>query len=135
MLIKRNPVEMQAVGPAEWFTGSVRFTPITPAKAPGDAEGNFVEFAPGARTAWHTHPLGQMLIIVSGKGYVQKQGGPIEEVGPGDTIWFEPGIIHWHGAAHNSSMRHIAIQMSENDISATWLEHVSDHEYSCKKSD
>ncbi|BBE74111.1 (R)-mandelonitrile lyase [Oharaeibacter diazotrophicus] len=116
-------------GPAAWFTGRVRIDPLFPATAPARAAGNTVTFEPGARTAWHTHPLGQVLIVVSGCGRVQRAGGPVEEIRPGDVVWFPPGEKHWHGAAPTTAMTHVAVQESLDGRAVDWLEHVTDAEY------
>ena len=129
MEIKRNGSQPSAKGPADWFTGTVRID--SPFKGGGAARvaGAVVTFEPGARTAWHTHPLGQTLIVVSGCGRAQRWGGPIEEIRPGDIVWFEPGEKHWHGAAPATAMTHIAIQESLDGKNVEWLEKVTDHEY------
>jgi quercetin dioxygenase-like cupin family protein len=116
-------------GPADWFTGTVRIDPLFQAKAPARAAGASVTFEPGARTAWHTHPLGQTLIITAGCGWVQREGGPVEEVHPGDVVWFPPGVKHWHGASPTTAMIHIAIQEGLDGKVVDWLEHVSDEQY------
>jgi quercetin dioxygenase-like cupin family protein len=116
-------------GPADWFTGSVRIDPLFQPHAPARAAGACVTFEPGARTAWHTHPLGQTLIITFGVGRVQRWGGPIEEVRPGDVVWFPPGEKHWHGASPHVAMTHIAIQEALDGRVVEWLEHVSDEQY------
>jgi quercetin dioxygenase-like cupin family protein len=116
-------------GPADWFTGTVRIDPLFQAHEPARAAAASVTFEPGARTAWHTHPLGQTLIITAGCGRVQREGGPIEEVRPGDVIWFPPGEKHWHGAAPATAMTHIAIQEQLDGKVVDWLEHVSDEQY------
>lgn len=116
-------------GPADWFTGTVRIDPLLNPFAPERVQGAQVTFEPGARTAWHTHPLGQSLIITAGLGRVQREGGPIEEVRPGDVVWFEPGERHWHGAAPNVAMTHIALQEVKDGKVVDWLEHVTDAEY------
>ena len=116
-------------GPADWFTGTVRIDPLFPAKAPARAAGASVTFEPGARTAWHTHPLGQTLIITAGFGWVQQEGGPVEEVRPGDVVWFPPGVKHWHGASPTTAMTHTAIQEALDGKVVDWLEHVSDEQY------
>ena len=103
--------------------------PVVRAQAPARAAGNAVTFEPGARTAWHTHPLGQILIVTAGYGLVQRAGGPIEEIRPGDVVWFEPGEKHWHGAAPTTAMTHIAIQEALDGKAVDWMEHVSDDEY------
>src|SRR5215203_4365327 len=110
MEIKRSGSQPSAKGPAEWFTGTVRIDPLFDAPVPARAAGASVTFEPGARTAWHTHPLGQTLIVTAGCGWAQTEGGPIEEIHPGDVIWFPPQVKHWHGAAPQTAMTHIAIQ-------------------------
>jgi quercetin dioxygenase-like cupin family protein len=129
MEIKRNGAEPSRKGPAEWFTGTVRIDPLFQAPDPARVNGGMVTFEPGARTAWHTHPLGQTLLIVSGLGWVQREGGPVEEVRPGDVVWFPPGLKHWHGASSTNAMTHIAIQESLNGKNVDWLEKVSDEQY------
>lgn len=116
-------------GPAEWFTGTVRIDPLFTAPAPARVGGAAVTFEPGARTAWHTHPLGQTLIITSGAGWVQRESGPVEEIRPGDVVWFPPGERHWHGATATTAMTHIAIQESLDGTAVEWMEHVSDEQY------
>ncbi|GMW02174.1 MAG: cupin [Candidatus Hydrogenedentota bacterium] len=116
-------------GPADWFTGSVRIDPLFSAKDPSRVAGATVTFAPGARTAWHTHPLGQHIVITAGVGRVQQDGGPIQEVTPGDVVWFPPGEKHWHGASPTTGMTHIAIQETQNGSSVNWLEKVTDDQY------
>ena len=112
MDIKRNGSRPSAKGSPDWFTGSVRVDPLFQAPDPARVGGGQVTFEPGARTAWHTHPLGQTLIITAGLGWVQRDGGPVEEVRPGDVVWFPPGLRHWHGASPTTAMTHIAIQES-----------------------
>ncbi|EJW11928.1 Transcriptional regulator [Rhodovulum sp. PH10] len=129
MQIKRSGSDNSLVGPGDWFTGSVRIDPLFQAPDPARVGGAHVTFEPGARTAWHTHPLGQTLIVTSGLGWVQTEGGPVEEVRPGDVVWFPPGEKHWHGATPGTAMTHIAIQESANDKAVDWLEHVSDEQY------
>jgi len=129
MEIKRSGTEPSRKGPAEWFTGTVRIDPLFQPPDPARVSGALVTFEPGARTAWHTHPLGQTLLIVSGLGRVQRESGPIEEVRPGDVVWFPPGEKHWHGAGPASAMAHIAIQESLNGSPVDWLEKVSDERY------
>jgi quercetin dioxygenase-like cupin family protein len=129
MEIKRSGAAPSAKGSADWFTGTVRIDPLFQAPAPSRVSGGMVTFEPGARTAWHTHPLGQTLIIVSGLGWVQREGGAIEEVRPGDIVWFPPGLKHWHGASPTNAMVHIAIQESLNGKNVDWLEKVSDEQY------
>lgn len=116
-------------GPADWFTGRVRIDPLSDAQVPARASCANVTFEPGARTAWHTHPLGQTLIITAGAGYVQTWHGPLQEVRPGDVIWFAPGEKHWHGAMHATGMTHIAIHEALDGKTVDWLEHVNDEQY------
>ena len=129
MKIQRAGSQPSAKGPGEWFTGTVRIDPLFAAQAPGRAAGNAVTFEPGARTAWHTHPLGQTRIVTFGLGWVQREGGPVEEVRPGDVVWFEPGERHWHGPSATTAMQHIAIQESLDGKAVEWMEHVSDEQY------
>ena len=129
MEIKRSGSQPSSTGPAEWFTGRVRIDPLFPAQSPARAAGNTVTFEPGARTAWHAHPLGQTLIVTAGAGRVQRWGGEVEEIHPGDVVWFEPGEKHWHGAAPKTAMTHIAIQESLEGKVVDWLEHVSDEQF------
>ena len=116
-------------GPNEWFTGDVRIDPLFPKEESTHGSGVLVTFEPGARTAWHTHPAGQTLIVQSGLGWVQREGGPIEEIRPGDIVWFEPNEKHWHGATPEKAMSHIAIQEELNGEAVRWLEHVSEDQY------
>jgi quercetin dioxygenase-like cupin family protein len=127
--IIRNGTRPSGKGPADWFTGSVRVDPLFSAPEPARGAGAFVTFEPGARTAWHTHPLGQTLIVVAGLGWVQREGGPKEEIRPGDVVWFAPNERHWHGASATNGMSHIAVQESLNGKVVDWLEHVTDEEY------
>ena len=127
--IKRVGTQPSRKGPAEWLTGSVRIDPLFQANNPARAAGASVTFEPGARTAWHTHPLGQTLIITAGCGRVQREAGPVEEVHPGDVVWFPPGQKHWHGAAPTTAMTHIAIQEALDGKVVDWLEHVTDGQY------
>jgi quercetin dioxygenase-like cupin family protein len=129
MQIKRSGSQASTKGPADWFTGAVRIDPLFGVNAPARAAGNVVTFEPGARTAWHTHPLGQVLIVTAGGGLVQRDGQSIEEIRPGDVVWFEPGEKHWHGASPRTAMTHIAIQESLEGKAVEWLEHVSDQQY------
>ena len=129
MEIQRAGSRASGKGPAEWFTGSVRVDPLHDAPEPARVASASVTFEPGARTAWHTHPLGQTLIVVSGVGRAQRAGGPIEEIRPGDVVWFSPGEKHWHGAAPTTGMTHIAIQEKLNGKPVDWMEHVSDDQY------
>ena len=110
MEIKRVGSQVSAKGPAEWFTGTVRRDPLFEAPAPARVQGASVTFEPGARTAWHTHPLGQHLVVTSGCGWAQREGGLVEEIRPGDVVWFSPGERHWHGATPTTAITHIAIQ-------------------------
>jgi len=130
MEIKRNGTQASAKGPADWFTGSVRIDPLfLKADDPARATGASVTFEPGACTAWHTHPLGQTLIVTAGCGLVQREGGPIEEIRPGDVVRFPPGEKHWHGASPSVAMTHIAIQETLDGKSVDWMEHVSNEQY------
>lgn len=129
MLIKRSGSQPSGVGPSDWFTGTVRIDPLFSASDPARVAGASVTFEPGARTAWHTHPLGQTLIVTSGSGLVQREGGPIEEIRPGDVVWFEPGEKHWHGATPTVAMTHTAIQERLDGKAVTWMEKVSDEQY------
>jgi quercetin dioxygenase-like cupin family protein len=129
MEIKRSGSQPSAKGPAEWFTGTVRIDRLFDAPVPARAAGASVTFEPGARTAWHTHPLGQTLIVTSGLGRVQRWGGPVEEIRPGDVVWFLPGEKHWHGASPTTAMTHIAIQEKLDGKAVEWLEHVSAEQY------
>ena len=129
MDIKRAGSQPSAKGPADWFTGTVRIDPLFQAPEPAQVGGASVTFEPGARTAWHTHPLGQTLIVTFGRGWVQRDGGPIEEIFPGDVVWFPPGLKHWHGASPTTAMTHIAIQESLGGKNVDWLEQVGDDQY------
>lgn len=129
MEIKRNGTQPSMAGPQEWFTGRVRIDPLFGAAEPARAGGAGVTFEPGARTAWHTHPLGQTLIITAGCGWVQRWDGPIEEVRPGDVVQFAPDEKHWHGATDTTAMSHIAMQEALDGKAVEWLEHVSDKQY------
>jgi len=129
MDIKRAGTQPSGKGPAEWFTGTVRIDPLFSPPDPARVAGALVTFEPGARTAWHTHPLGQTLVITAGVGRAQRAGGPIEEIRPGDVVWFPPGERHWHGAAPTTAMSHIAIQEKLDGTAVTWGEKVTDAEY------
>lgn len=129
MEIKRNGSQASGRGPADWFTGMVRIDPLLQPREPARTAAASVTFEPGARTAWHTHPLGQTLIVVSGCGRAQRWGGPIEEIRAGDVVWFAPGEKHWHGAAPATAMTHIAIHEQLDGKTVDWLEHVSDEQY------
>ncbi|HEX8926555.1 MAG TPA: cupin domain-containing protein [Terriglobales bacterium] len=129
MEIKGSGTQASNKGPADWFTGTVRIDPLFEAPDPARVAGASVTFEPGARTAWHTHPLGQTLIVTYGRGWAQRWEGPIEEIRPGDIVWFAPGEKHWHGATSTSAMTHIAIQEKLNGKAVDWLEHVTDEQY------
>ncbi|MBB3301077.1 quercetin dioxygenase-like cupin family protein [Rhizobium sp. BK591] len=129
MDIKRSGSQPSAKGPADWFTGNVRVDPLFAVTSPARAAGASVTFEPGAHTAWHTHPLGQTLIITSGCGRVQREGGPIEEIRAGDVVSFAPGERHWHGASPTTAMTHIAIQEQLDGKVVDWMEHVTDTQY------
>jgi quercetin dioxygenase-like cupin family protein len=129
MEIKRVGAQSSREGPADWFTGTVRIDPLFSAPEPARVAGASVTFEPGARTAWHTHPLGQTLIVTSGLGRAQAEGGPMEEIRPGDVIWFGPNEKHWHGASPTTAMTHIAIQEALGERLVDWMEQVSDAQY------
>jgi quercetin dioxygenase-like cupin family protein len=129
MEIKRLDSRTSTKGSDEWFTGTVRIDPLFEAPEPARVRGASVTFEPGARTAWHTHPLGQTLIVISGLGWAQYEGGPIEEIRPGDVIWFAPAEKHWHGATPTTAMTHIAIQEALNGKTVEWMEQVTDQDY------
>jgi len=129
MEIKRSGSQPSGKGPAEWFTGAVRIDPLFAPPEPARVAGAHVTFEPGARTAWHTHPLDQTLIVTSGLGWVQRVGASVEEIRPGDVIWFPPGEKHWHGATSTTAMTHIAIQEKLNGSAVEWMEHVTDAQY------
>lgn len=129
MEIKRSVSQPSGKGPAEWFTGAVRIDPLFGPPEPARVGGALVTFEPGARTAWHTHPLGQTLIVTAGLGWVQREGGPVEEIRPGDVVWFEPGEKHWHGATATTGMSHIAIQEKLDGSAVAWMELVIVEQY------
>jgi quercetin dioxygenase-like cupin family protein len=129
MEIKRVGSQASGKGPVEYFTGTVRIDPLFEAHAPARALGSSVAFEPGARTAWHTHPLGQILVVTAGCGWVQREGGPIEEIRPGDVVWFSPGEKPWHGATPTTGMTHIAILEQLDGKSGDWMEKVTDEQY------
>jgi quercetin dioxygenase-like cupin family protein len=129
MDITRSGAQPSSKGPADWFTGSVRIDPLFSPPEPARVAGALVTFEPGARTAWHTHPLGQTLIVMTGLGLVQREGGPVEQIRPGDVVWFAPGEKHWHGASPTTAMSHIAIQEKLNGSPVDWMEQVSDEQY------
>jgi quercetin dioxygenase-like cupin family protein len=129
MEIRRIGTQASSKGPSDWFTGTVRIDPLFQASAPARVQSVNVTFEPGARTAWHMHPLGQTLLVMAGCGWVQRDGAPIEEVRPGDVIWFHPGEKHWHGATPTTAMTHIAIQEQLNGKAVDWMEKVSEEQY------
>lgn len=129
MEIRRNGSQPSNAGPAEYFTGAVRIEPLMQAPAPARAACARVTFEPGARTAWHTHPLGQTLIVTAGEGRAQRWGGPVETIRAGDVVWFPPGEKHWHGAAPGASLMHLAIQEQWEGKTVEWMEHVTDEQY------
>jgi len=129
MEIKRVGSQASTKGPAEWFTGTVRIDSMFDRTDPARVGGGVVTFEPGARTAWHTHPLGQTLIVTSGCGWVQQEGGPVEEIRPGDVVWFPPGVKHWHGATATTAMTHINIQEKLDGEAVVWMEKVTDEQY------
>lgn len=129
MQITRAGAQASSRGPADWFTGTVRIDPLFKASPPARAAGASVTFEPAARTAWHTHPLGQTLIVTAGCGWAQQEGGPIEEMRPGDVVWFPAGVRHWHGATPSTALTHIAIQEALDGKVVDWMEKVSDEQY------
>ena len=129
MEIRRAGSQPSGKGPGEWFTGTVRIDPLFTAPDPARVAAALVTFEPGARTAWHTHPLGQHLVVTTGLGWAQREGGPVDEIRPGDVVWFPPGQKHWHGASATVAMSHVAIQEREGGSPVTWLEQVSDADY------
>src|ERR1700750_3099108 len=129
MNITHSGAQPSTPGPADWFTGRVRIDPLFTAPDPARLAGASVTFDPGARPAWHTHPLGQTLIVTAGLGWTQREGGPVEEIRPGDVVWFSPNEKHWHGASPTTAMTHIAIQEKKDGKVVDWLEKVSDEQY------
>ena len=129
MEIVRAGSKPSAKGPEAWFTGTVRVDPLFNPFDPARVQGASVTFEPGARTAWHTHPLGQTLIVTAGLGWVQREGGRVEEIRPGDVVWFAPGEKHWHGATATTGMSHIAVQEKLDGKAVDWMEHVTDEQY------
>src|SRR6266536_4856231 len=127
--ITRSGSQPSRQAPAQYFTGSVRIDPLFQAKDPSHTSGSYVTFEPGARSAWHTHPLGQTLIVTAGTGWVQQEGGEKQEIKPGDVIWIPPGVKHWHGATATNGMTHIAIQEQLDGKNVEWMEKVSDEQY------
>jgi quercetin dioxygenase-like cupin family protein len=134
MDIKRNGSQPSGKGPAEWFTGTVRIDPLFQPNDSTHANGSSVTFEPGARTAWHSHPLGQTLVVTAGCGLAQGWGEPVQKIRPGDVVWFAPGEKHWHGATATTAMTHISIVEQADGKSADWMEHVSDEEYQAGSS-
>ena len=132
MDIKRAGSQPSTKGNSDWFTGTVRIDPQNQAPAPARVAAAKVTFEPSARTAWHTHPLGQTLIVIDGCGLAQREGGPIEEIRAGDVVWFSPGEKHWHGASPTTAMTHIAIQEALDGKAVDWMEHVSDEQYASR---
>lgn len=132
MDINRAGSRPSAKGNSDWFTGTVRIDPLFQTPSPARVGGALVTFEPGARTAWHVHPLGQTLIVTSGFGRVQREGGPIEEIRPGDVVWFPPNEKHWHGASPETALTHIAIQESLDGKAVEWMEKVSDEQYNSR---
>lgn len=129
MEIRKAGTQPSAKGPSDWFTGTVRIDPLFAPPDPARVVAASVTFEPGARTAWHTHPLGQTLIVTAGAGLVQREGGPIQPIHPGDVVWFSPGEKHWHGAAPTTAVTHIAIQEKLDGKTVDWLDHVTDEQY------
>jgi quercetin dioxygenase-like cupin family protein len=127
--VQRNGSQPSGKGPAEFFTGAVRVDPMFQMQAPARTRGGLVTFEPGARSAWHTHPLGQILVVTSGLGLVQQWGNPVQEIRPGDIVWIPPATKHWHGAAPTTAMTHIAIQEALDGKTVDWMEKVSDEQY------
>ena len=129
IVVTRNGSQASMKGPEQWFTGPVRVDMLFQPQAPARTSAGLVTFEPGSRTAWHAHPLGQTLIVTSGKGWVQEWDGPKREIQPGDAVWIPPGVKHWHGASATTAMMHIAVQESLNGSNADWMEKVSDEQY------
>ena len=135
MELRKNGSQPSARGPAEYFTGTVRIDQLFKAPAPSRSSGAYVTFEPGARSNWHTHPLGQTLICTAGRGYVQSEGGAIRTIRPGDVVWCPPNEKHWHGASPTTAMTHIAIQEELNGKVVDWMEKVTDEQYNASKED
>ena len=129
MDIKRAGSRPSVKGPGDWFTGTVRIDPLFDPPEPARVNGALVTFEPGARTAWHTHPLGQTLIVTAGCGWVQREGGPVEDIRPGFVVWLPPGERHWHGASATTAMSHVAVQEKQGGSPVDWAEHVTDEQY------
>lgn len=134
MVIKRAGSQASSKGSPDWFTGNVRIDPLFQAPDPALVQGASVTFESGARTAWHTHPLGQTLVVTAGVGWAQKEGGWVEEIRPGDVIWFGPGEKHWHGATATTGMTHIAIQERLEGKAVEWMEQVSEQQYRAREN-
>jgi quercetin dioxygenase-like cupin family protein len=132
MRITRAGTQPPSKGPAQNFTGAVRVDPLFGANAPSRTSGAYVTFEPGARSAWHSHPMGQTLVVTAGAGRIQSWGGPVQEIRPGDVIWTPPGVRHWHGAAPGTAMTHMAIQDSADGKVVEWMEQVTDAQYNAK---
>ncbi len=135
MKITRNGSQPSAVGNVDWFTGTVRLDQPFAADEPGRLAGALVTFEPGARTAWHTHPQGQTLFVIAGLGWAQRDGGPVEEIRPGDIVWFAPGEKHWHGASATTAMTHLAMQERLDGKVVEWMEKVTDEQYLQQQQD
>lgn len=133
--VQRNGAQPAVAGSPDYFTGRVRIENPFRTEPPSTVQGARVTFEPGARTAWHTHPRGQTLVVVSGVGWIQRDGGPVEEIRPGDTVWFPAGQRHWHGASATVGMSHIALQEAEDGKVVDWLEQVSDDQYRAPDAD
>ena len=129
MEVSRRETRKPTRGPADWFMGTATITPLFDPKGASQVGAALVRFEPGARTAWHKHPLGQRLVVLEGYGWTQVEGGPVEPIRAGDVVWCAPGVRHWHGATPSTAMAHIAIQEAQNGSPVTWMEHVSDEQY------
>jgi quercetin dioxygenase-like cupin family protein len=129
MEVSRSATRQPTRGSAEWFTGTATITPLFDPKGASQVGAALVRFEPGARTAWHRHPLGQRLVVTEGRGWIQVEGGPVEAIHPGDVVWCPPGVRHWHGATPDTAMAHVAIQEAQNGSPVAWMEHVSEAEY------
>lgn len=129
MEVSRSDARSPMRGPADYFTGAATITPLFDATGPSQVGAALVRFEPGARTAWHTHPLGQRLVVTEGTGWTQVEGSPVEEIRAGDVVWCPPNVRHWHGATPTAAMAHIAIQESQNGSPVQWMEHVTDEQY------
>ncbi|MDP9421507.1 MAG: cupin domain-containing protein [Pseudomonadota bacterium] len=134
MEVSRSDARSPARGPADWFTGTATITPLFDPKGPSKVGAALVRFEPGARTAWHTHPLGQRLVVTEGTGWTQVEGGPVEEIRAGDVVWCPPNVRHWHGATPTAAMAHIAIQEAKDGSPVTWMEQVTEQQYLAGRS-